>query len=81
MLQSLRDNSKGVISGILIGFLVIIFAVSGSEALFNFDPATKGVVSVNGEDITEIDIARASANYKRQMAAQYGDSLPADFFE
>jgi peptidyl-prolyl cis-trans isomerase D len=79
MLQSLRDNSKGVISGILIGFLVIIFAVSGSEALFNFDPATKGVVSVNGEDITEIDIARASANYKRQMAAQYGDSLPADF--
>lgn len=79
MLQNLRDNSKGVISGILIGFLVIIFAVSGSEALFNFDPATKGVVSVNGEDITEVDIARASANYKQRMAAQYGDSLPADF--
>lgn len=79
MLQSLRDNSKGVISGILIGFLVIIFAVSGSEALFNFDPTTKSVVSVNGEDITELDIARASNNYKQQMMARYGDSLPADF--
>ena len=79
MLQSLRDNSKGVIAGMLIGFLVIIFAVSGSESLFNFDPATKGVVSVNGEDITEVDIVRASANYRRQMAAQYGDSLPPDF--
>lgn len=79
MLQSLRDNSKGVISGILIGFLVIIFAVSGSEALFNFDPTTKGVVSVNGEDITEMEIVRASANYRQQMMARYGDSLPADF--
>src|SRR5690606_270524 len=46
---------------------------------FNFDPATQGVVSVNGEDITEMDIARASANYKQQMMARYGDSLPADF--
>lgn len=79
MLQNLRDNSKGVISGILIGFLVIIFAISGSEALFNADPSSKGVVSVNGDDITEADILRASANYKQQLTSRYGDSLPAEY--
>lgn len=79
MLQNLRDNSKGVIAGILIGFLVIIFAISGSEALFNADTSTKGVVSVNGEDITEAEISRASANYKQQLSARYGDSLPAEY--
>lgn len=79
MLQNLRDNSKGVISGLLIGFLVIIFAISGSEALFNTDASVKDVITVNGESITEMDIARASANYKQQLSARYGDSLPAGY--
>jgi len=79
MLQNLRDNSKGVISGLLIGFLVIIFAISGSEALFSTDGSVKDVITVNGESISEVDIARASANYKQQLSARYGDALPAGY--
>lgn len=79
MLQHLRDNSRGVISFILIGFLVIIFALSGVEALFNWDASANQAAKVNGETITEMDVARAVGMQKQQMLNTYGDQIPAQF--
>lgn len=79
MLQNLRDNSRGVISFILIGFLVIIFALTGVEALFNWDTSANQVATVNGEKITEMDVARAISLQKQQMLNTYGDQIPAEF--
>lgn len=79
MLQNLRDNSKGVISGILIGLLVIIFAVSGAEALFKWDANSAKAVKVNGEAISDTEIARAIANRKQRILSQYGESVPAEY--
>lgn len=79
MLQNMRDNSKGVISGILIGLLVIIFAISGAEALFKWDPSANKALSVNGESISETDVARAIAMRKQQITSRYGESVPAEF--
>ncbi len=79
MLQNLRDNSRGVISFILIGFLVIIFALTGVEALFNWDTSANQAAKVNGEVITETDVARAIGNQKQQMINTYGDQIPAEF--
>src|SRR6187551_830452 len=79
MLQHLRDNSRGVISFILIGFLVIIFALSGVEALFNWDTSANQAAKVNGEPVTEMDVARAISMQKQQMLTTYGDQIPAEF--
>lgn len=79
MLQHLRDNSKGVISGILIGLLVIIFAISGAEALFKWDADASKAITVNGDAITESDIARGIANRKQQIISRYGESVPAEY--
>lgn len=79
MLQNLRDNSKGVISGILIGLLVIIFAVSGAEALFKWDAASNKALSVNGQEISETDIVRGIALRKQQIISRYGESVPAEY--
>lgn len=79
MLQHLRDNSRGVISFILIGFLVIIFALTGVEALFNWDTSANQAAKVNGETITEMDVARAVGMQKQQMLNVYGDQIPAQF--
>lgn len=79
MLQHIRDNSKGVVSGILIGLLVVIFALTGAETLFNADPNAKSVIKVNGEAISENDIIRATANQKQQILERYGDSVPPEF--
>lgn len=79
MLQHLRDNSRGVISFILIGFLVIIFALTGVEALFNWDTSANQAAKVNGEVITEMDVSRAISMQKQQMLNAYGDQIPAEF--
>lgn len=79
MLQHLRDNSKGVISGILIGLLVVIFAVSGAEALFKWDAASAKAIKVNGDVISEEDITRGIANRKQQIISRYGESVPAEY--
>ena len=79
MLQHLRDNSRGVISFILIGLLVIIFALTGVEALFNWDASANQAAKVNGEKITEMDVARAISMQKQQMLNMYGDQMPAEF--
>lgn len=79
MLQHLRDNSRGVISFILIGFLVIIFALTGVEALFNWDASANQAAKVNGETVTEMDLARAINIQKQQMLNTYGDQIPAEF--
>jgi peptidyl-prolyl cis-trans isomerase D len=79
MLQNLRDNSRGVISFILIGFLVIIFALTGVEALFNWDTSANQAAKVNGETITEMEVTRAIGMQKQQMLNTYGDQIPAQF--
>jgi peptidyl-prolyl cis-trans isomerase D len=79
MLQNLRDNSRGVISFILIGFLVIIFALTGVDALFNWDTSANQAAKVNGEPVTEMDVARAISMQKQQMLNTYGDQIPAEF--
>ena len=79
MLQHLRDNSRGVISFILIGFLVIIFALTGVEALFNWDTSANQAAKVNGETVTEMDVTRAIGVQKQQMLSTYGDQIPAEF--
>ncbi len=79
MLQNMRDNSKGVISGILVGLLVIIFAISGAEALFTWDASANKTVTVNGDVISETDVVRAIANRKQQIMSRYGESVPAEF--
>jgi peptidyl-prolyl cis-trans isomerase D len=78
MLQDMRDNSKGIISFILIGLLVVIFALSGVDALFQWNAKEKSVIEVNGEPITESEIERAIENHKQQMLNLYGDKVPPD---
>jgi peptidyl-prolyl cis-trans isomerase D len=68
-----------VISFILIGFLVIIFALTGVEALFNWDTSANQAAKVNGEAVTEMDVARAINIQKQQMLNTYGDQVPAEF--
>lgn len=78
MLQKMRDNSKGAVAGILIGFLVIIFALSGAEALFNSRGGPDTVLTVNGEEITELELARAIEQQKQQYRDRFGDSIPEE---
>jgi peptidyl-prolyl cis-trans isomerase D len=58
---------------------VIIFALTGVEALFNWDTSANQAAKVNGEQVTEMDVARAIGMQKQQMLNTYGDQIPAEF--
>ena len=79
MLQELRDKSTGMIAKIIIGFIIIIFALFGTEALFQRDAAASRAISVNGEKITEEDILRGIQSRKQQIISRYGESVPAEY--
>jgi len=73
MLQSIRDNSQGVIAKIIIGFIIGIFALFGAESIIGGFLGGNNVASVNGEDITEQELAQSLQNLMAQMGATVQD--------
>ena len=81
MLQNMRNNMKGTVAFMIVGFLAFIMAASlvdlsgtGYGTHYNSDIAT-----VNGEVITERDLQIALGQERQRLQAQFGNSLPAEF--
>ncbi len=79
MLQTFRDNLKGTVAYILIGLIVVIFALTGVDALFSSSSTTGKAASVNGESIADIEVRRGIQMRRQQMLSRFGEQLPADF--
>ena len=73
MLQTIRDNSQGVVAKIIIGFIIGIFALFGAESIVGGFLGSNNVVSVNGEDITEQELAVSIQNLMASMGANVAD--------
>lgn len=71
MLQSIRDNSQGLIVKIIIGLIIGVFALFGAESIVGGFFGGNQVVSVNGEDITEQDLAVSLQNLMAQIGADF----------
>lgn len=72
MLQSIRDNSKGIIAKIIVGLIAITFALFGVESLIGLGSKEKPAAEVNGEDIAVIDLMRGVDLQRRQILMQMG---------
>ncbi len=79
MLQELRDKSTGLFAKIIMGFIAVIFALWGTDEFFKRGASAGKTISVNGEKITETDIARGIQNRKQQIMSRYGESVPAEY--
>lgn len=73
MLQTIRDNSQGVIAKIIIGFIIGVFALFGAESIIGGFLGGNNVASVNGEEITEQELAQSLQNVMAQMGADVQD--------
>lgn len=62
MLQDIRDQTQGVIAKVIIGFIVAIFALWGVESIIGGFVAAPSVAEVNGEEITEQQLALSTQN-------------------
>ncbi|WP_317929211.1 SurA N-terminal domain-containing protein [Halioxenophilus sp. WMMB6] len=79
MLQTFRDNLKGTVAVFLVVLICIPLVIFGIDSLFNTNPNTQAVAEVNGEPISQVDLARAIELQRRQLMAQFGSSLPPEF--
>ncbi|MCP5331583.1 MAG: SurA N-terminal domain-containing protein [Pseudomonadales bacterium] len=57
MLQTIRDNSQGLIAKLIIGFIIGLMALFGVESIVGGLSNNSTVAEVNGEDITEPELA------------------------
>lgn len=69
MLQTIRDNSQGVIAKVIIGFIIGIFALFGAESIVGGFLQGNGVASVNGEEITEQELSVSIQNVMASLGS------------
>lgn len=62
MLQDIRDNTQGVIAKVIIGLIVAVFALWGVESIIGGFVTAPSVAEVNGEEITEQQLALGTQN-------------------
>ena len=73
MLQSIRDNSQGVISKIIIGFIIGLMALFGAESIVGGFLGGNEAASVNGEEITEQELALGLQSLMASLGAGVAD--------
>lgn len=74
MLQNIRDNIQGFAAKIIIGLMIVPFALYGIDFLFSGSSETP-VAVVNGEKVSEFELNQALALQKRQLLSMMGNNI------
>ncbi|GAB3477576.1 SurA N-terminal domain-containing protein [Marinomonas epiphytica] len=81
MLQDIRDKSQGIVVKIIVGFIVVTFALFGVDALVNSFTSSDTVASVNGEDITRTQMLQGAETQRRQLISMMNGQINPDLLE
>lgn len=80
MLQSIRDNAQGALVWIVVGLIVVSFALFGLGSYLS--GASKVVAaSVNGTEISSTALTRAYQNYQERLRQMFGEQYRPEMFE
>jgi peptidyl-prolyl cis-trans isomerase D len=74
MLQSFRDNTQSIVVKIIVGFIIITFALFGVDSLVGLAGRAPAPITVNGVDISERQIEEGMEMQRRQLLAQMGEN-------
>ena len=74
MLQSIRENSKGIVAKIIVGLIIVTFALFGVESLVGLANSEKAPAEVNGEEISNLDLQQGIELQRRQLLARMGEN-------
>ena len=73
MLQNIRDNSQGLVAKFIIGLIIIPFALFGIDSLVG-GGGPAAVATVNGEDITLIELDQVLNLERRRLLNRMGEN-------
>jgi len=75
MLQKIRDNSQGTAAKIFVWFIIVVFGAWGASTIVSSVINATPVVSVNGEEIDELEVERnAQLKMQEYLEAQGPDA-------
>ena len=80
MLQNIRDNSQGTIAKIIVGFIIVTFALFGIESIVALGNSESAPATVNGTDIEEVEILRLVEMQKNRFRQQFGENYDESLF-
>jgi peptidyl-prolyl cis-trans isomerase D len=69
MLQTIRENSKGLIAKVIIGFIIAVMALFGVESIVGGLANNATVAEVNGEEITATELSNSVQNLMMNVGA------------
>ena len=81
MIQSLRENLSGAVAGILVALIAIPLAFFGVESIFLNSTRVVDVATVNGEEITELELERAVVTQINQVMSYLGANADASLID
>ena len=70
MLQKMRENAQSWIAKVIVGVIVLIFALSGWESISSFSSNEQNAAAVNDAEITRMEVDQAVAMQRRQLIQQ-----------
>ncbi len=73
MLQNIRDNAQGLVAKIIIGLIVISFALFGVESLVGGGQENAAIV--NGDEISVAELDQAINTQRNRMINAMGDNF------
>ncbi|GLX81325.1 SurA N-terminal domain-containing protein [Thalassotalea eurytherma] len=71
MLERIRENSQGMTAKVILGFIILTFAIAGIGSYTN--NVDTSVAEVNGEKISQQAFEQAYQSQRNRMAQQFGD--------
>lgn len=74
MLQSIRDSSQSIVAKIIVGLIIVTFALFGVESLVSLTADSNAPATVNGEEITQQELYQATELQRRQLLSQMGEN-------
>ncbi|MFO7550588.1 MAG: SurA N-terminal domain-containing protein [Haliea sp.] len=80
MLQDIRKSTKGTAAKVVIGLIVISFALFGIESIL-LGGGGNSVAEVNGESVTPLELQQAVDTQRRQLMAMMGDDLDPELLD
>ncbi len=75
MLQAIRDGSKGTVAKIIVGLIILTFALFGIDGIVGLGGGADAPAEVNGEEIGDRQVAQMMDLQKRRLKSQFGESF------
>lgn len=81
MLQAIRDGSKGIAARIIVGLIILTFALFGIESIVALGGGEDAPAEVNGEEISQLEVQQAVNAQKTRLQRQFGENFDPAMFD